>query len=104
MAQKDAPVPKYIRFAFGGSAGYVATILPDVFIKTNWIYRMAATLFVQPLDLVKNRMQLSGQCSTLSHVLVKSLGVIRRSRWQGQNDQCKGCKDGDTERGDKWPL
>jgi len=23
--------------------------------------RMAATLFVQPLDLVKNRMQLSGQ-------------------------------------------
>lgn len=23
MAQKDAPVPKYIRFAFGGSAGLV---------------------------------------------------------------------------------
>jgi len=27
--------------------------------------RMAATLFVQPLDLVKNRMQLSGEFSLL---------------------------------------
>ncbi|OWF41065.1 mitochondrial 2-oxoglutarate/malate carrier protein-like [Mizuhopecten yessoensis] len=35
--------PISIRFLFGGSAG------------------MAATLFVQPLDLVKNRMQLSGE-------------------------------------------
>lgn len=35
-------MPKYIKFVFGGSAG------------------MMATLFVQPLDLVKNRMQLSG--------------------------------------------
>jgi solute carrier family 25 oxoglutarate transporter 11 len=36
-------MPKYVKFLFGGSAG------------------MAATLFVQPLDLVKNRMQLSGE-------------------------------------------
>lgn len=36
-------MPKYIKFIFGGSAG------------------MGATLFVQPLDLVKNRMQLSGE-------------------------------------------
>lgn len=36
-------MPKYVKFIFGGSAG------------------MAATLFVQPLDLVKNRMQLSGE-------------------------------------------
>ena len=35
-------MPKWVRFAFGGTAG------------------MAATCFVQPLDLVKNRMQLSG--------------------------------------------
>ena len=27
----------------------------------NLCYRMAATMFVQPLDLVKNRMQLSGE-------------------------------------------
>lgn len=38
-----ATIPKPVRFLFGGSAG------------------MAATLFVQPLDLVKNRMQLSGE-------------------------------------------
>ena len=61
MAQKDVPVPKYIRFAFGGAAGYVSIMLTIRF--ANFIAlpcRMAATLFVQPLDLVKNRMQLSG--------------------------------------------
>lgn len=43
MAQKEQKVvPNYVKFLFGGSAG------------------MMATLFVQPLDLVKNRMQLSG--------------------------------------------
>ncbi|KAJ8320038.1 hypothetical protein KUTeg_001628 [Tegillarca granosa] len=43
--KKGAPaqIPKGIKFLFGGTAG------------------MAATLFVQPLDLVKNRMQLSGE-------------------------------------------
>ncbi|KAK2154038.1 hypothetical protein LSH36_278g00040 [Paralvinella palmiformis] len=40
---KRESIPKYIKFLFGGSAG------------------MAATLFVQPLDLVKNRMQMSGE-------------------------------------------
>ncbi|KAK3105327.1 hypothetical protein FSP39_022784 [Pinctada imbricata] len=40
---KPAEIPLSIKFLFGGSAG------------------MAATLFVQPLDLVKNRMQLSGE-------------------------------------------
>ncbi|KAE9553578.1 hypothetical protein FO519_003218 [Halicephalobus sp. NKZ332] len=39
---KPASIPNGIKFAFGGLAG------------------MGATLFVQPLDLVKNRMQLSG--------------------------------------------
>ncbi|RZC43236.1 mitochondrial 2-oxoglutarate/malate carrier protein [Asbolus verrucosus] len=42
MAANEKTMPKYIKFLFGGSAG------------------MGATLFVQPLDLVKNRMQLSG--------------------------------------------
>jgi len=41
--KEPASMPKYVKFLFGGSAG------------------MAATLFVQPLDLVKNRMQLSGE-------------------------------------------
>ncbi|KAK6731113.1 hypothetical protein RB195_007528 [Necator americanus] len=40
--EKKATIPNGIKFAFGGLAG------------------MGATLFVQPLDLVKNRMQLSG--------------------------------------------
>lgn len=35
-------IPNGVKFAFGGSAG------------------MAATMFVQPLDLVKNRMQMAG--------------------------------------------
>jgi len=44
MASKDPPqvIPKAVKFLFGGTAG------------------MGATMFVQPLDLVKNRMQLSG--------------------------------------------
>ncbi|VDK41219.1 unnamed protein product, partial [Gongylonema pulchrum] len=37
-----ARIPNGVKFLLGGSAG------------------MGATLFVQPLDLVKNRMQLSG--------------------------------------------
>lgn len=40
-APKPATMPKYMKFVFGGSSG------------------MLATLVVQPLDLVKNRMQLS---------------------------------------------
>ncbi|XP_042904524.1 mitochondrial 2-oxoglutarate/malate carrier protein isoform X1 [Parasteatoda tepidariorum] len=46
MAASQPPppsMPNYIRFLFGGTAG------------------MAATCFVQPLDLIKNRMQLSGE-------------------------------------------
>ncbi|KAK2172282.1 hypothetical protein NP493_975g04044 [Ridgeia piscesae] len=45
MAGKNEPktIPKYARFLLGGAAG------------------MAAIVFVQPLDLVKNRMQLSGE-------------------------------------------
>nr|AKN21586.1 slc25a-18 [Schmidtea mediterranea] len=43
MSSQNISIPNYVKFAFGGSAG------------------MIATLFVQPLDLVKNRMQMSGQ-------------------------------------------
>ncbi|XP_070561717.1 mitochondrial 2-oxoglutarate/malate carrier protein-like [Ptychodera flava] len=55
------PIPNGIKFFFGGSAGCLAT------------------LFVQPLDLVKNRMQLSGegggarQYKTSGHALVSIL-------------------------------
>lgn len=42
-SNQTATMPKSIRFLFGGTAG------------------MGATLFVQPLDLIKNRMQLSGE-------------------------------------------
>lgn len=40
---KPVVIPNYAKFAMGGLAG------------------MSATLFVQPLDLVKNRMQISGE-------------------------------------------
>jgi len=42
-------------------------------------YSMAATCFVQPLDLIKNRMQLSGtKTSTLSVIssILKNEGVL----------------------------
>uniref|UniRef100_A0A8C5FSB1 Solute carrier family 25 member 11 n=1 Tax=Gadus morhua TaxID=8049 RepID=A0A8C5FSB1_GADMO len=58
---KPKTSPKAIKFLFGGLAG------------------MGATVFVQPLDLVKNRMQLSGQGSkareykTSFHALVSIL-------------------------------
>lgn len=42
-SEQTKPVPNYVKFIMGGSAG------------------MGATMFVQPLDLVKNRMQLSGE-------------------------------------------
>nr|XP_009862380.1 mitochondrial 2-oxoglutarate/malate carrier protein [Ciona intestinalis] len=42
MADNRKVIPPAVKFLFGGSAG------------------MGATLFVQPLDLVKNRLQLSG--------------------------------------------
>lgn len=42
-SEQVKPVPNYVKFIMGGSAG------------------MGATMFVQPLDLVKNRMQLSGE-------------------------------------------
>lgn len=42
MSKEQKRIPNGVKFAFGGIAG------------------MGATLFVQPLDLVKNRMQLSG--------------------------------------------
>ncbi|CEF70692.1 Mitochondrial 2-oxoglutarate/malate carrier protein [Strongyloides ratti] len=41
MSEKPKTIPNYVKFAFGGLSG------------------MGATLFVQPLDLVKTRMQLS---------------------------------------------
>jgi len=50
-------IPKPIRFLFGGGAG------------------MAATIFVQPLDLIKNRMQLSGEGGKGEHK--NSLQTIR---------------------------
>ncbi|XP_076645949.1 mitochondrial 2-oxoglutarate/malate carrier protein [Halictus rubicundus] len=54
-------VPNAVKFLFGGTAG------------------MAATCFVQPLDLIKNRMQLSGtKTSTMSVVssIVKKEGIL----------------------------
>ena len=60
-------IPNSVKFLFGGSAG------------------MGATLFVQPLDLVKNRMQMSGEAGgakahkTSLHAItniVKTEGVV----------------------------
>ncbi|CAH0387866.1 unnamed protein product [Bemisia tabaci] len=61
--QNAVSMPNYIKFAFGGVSG------------------MAATCFVQPLDLIKNRMQLSKtkEHKTSFHMakaILKSEGVI----------------------------
>lgn len=61
MSTRDVKIPDYVKFIFGGSAGLVVFIIriKNLFLY-NIVQRMGATLFVQPLDLVKNRMQLSG--------------------------------------------
>jgi len=46
-------------------------------INLNFIFRMAATLFVQPLDLVKNRMQLSGRLVSFPATITCSLTAFR---------------------------
>eukprot|EP00052_Salpingoeca_macrocollata_P022999 m.201197 g.201197 ORF g.201197 m.201197 type:complete len:301 (+) comp21932_c1_seq7:37-939(+) len=57
-------VPDWVKFAFGGGAGMIATV------------------FVQPMDLVKNRMQVAGahgQRASLSHTvsaLIKNEGFF----------------------------
>ncbi|KAK2575548.1 hypothetical protein KPH14_011267 [Odynerus spinipes] len=54
-------VPNYAKFAIGGLAG------------------MTATLFVQPLDLIKNRMQLSGKKVSLGSIVsgvIKTEGIF----------------------------
>ncbi|XP_034936952.1 mitochondrial 2-oxoglutarate/malate carrier protein-like [Chelonus insularis] len=61
MSKSEQTVPNAIKFLIGGTSG------------------MAATCFVQPLDLIKNRMQLSGtKTSTLSVIssIVKSEGIL----------------------------
>uniref|UniRef100_A0A0N5A0L2 Mitochondrial 2-oxoglutarate/malate carrier protein n=1 Tax=Parastrongyloides trichosuri TaxID=131310 RepID=A0A0N5A0L2_PARTI len=57
MSEKPKTIPNYIKFAFGGLSG------------------MGATLFVQPLDLVKTRMQLSGGAPEYSSTL-KALRTV----------------------------
>lgn len=66
MSKAEKTVPNYIKFAFGGTAG------------------MAATCVVQPLDLIKNRMQLSGVGGTerlTSVTVIKS--VIKNEGFSG---------------------
>ncbi|KAK6057617.1 hypothetical protein COOONC_04865 [Cooperia oncophora] len=59
MSTNKGTIPNGVKFVFGGAAG------------------MGATLFVQPLDLVKNRMQLS--CVSRIHALtsiIRNEGVL----------------------------
>ena len=57
-------IPNSIRFLFGGLSGY---LFQAEYCTCTWLillicfFRMAATCVVQPMDLIKNRMQLSGE-------------------------------------------
>jgi solute carrier family 25 oxoglutarate transporter 11 len=53
--------PNAIKFLIGGSAGYFNLIFNYLILIKITFYRMAATLFVHPMDVVKNRMQMSGE-------------------------------------------
>ena len=60
----DAPkapanTPNAVKFLIGGVAGYVNMMVYFLYL-IKFIFRMTATLFVNPMDLVKNRMQMSG--------------------------------------------
>ena len=59
-------IPRRVNFVLGGLAGWVVVIVTSITIPC-YLNRMTATVFVQPLDLVKNRMQLSGKCT--NHIL-----------------------------------
>ena len=59
-------IPNGVKFAFGGLAGQVT-----FFYRVSTIlfaFRMGATLFVQPLDLLKNRLQMSGTAGKKEYV------------------------------------
>ena len=63
--KQSQQIPNVVKFIFGGTAGYLFLLFNFFlynFINNSLIFdhSMAATCFVQPLDLVKNRMQLSG--------------------------------------------
>uniref|UniRef100_A0AC35U499 Mitochondrial 2-oxoglutarate/malate carrier protein n=1 Tax=Rhabditophanes sp. KR3021 TaxID=114890 RepID=A0AC35U499_9BILA len=58
MGEKQATVPNYIKFAFGGLSG------------------MGATCCVQPLDLVKTRIQLSGGSKAYSSTLTAIKTIV----------------------------
>nr|KAF6417156.1 solute carrier family 25 member 11 [Molossus molossus] len=60
MDGKPRTSPKSVKFLFGGLAG------------------MGATVFVQPLDLVKNRMQLSGEGAKTREL---SAGLLRQATY-----------------------
>nr|KAF6458846.1 solute carrier family 25 member 11 [Rousettus aegyptiacus] len=60
MDGKSRTSPKSVKFLFGGLAG------------------MGATVFVQPLDLVKNRMQLSGEGAKTREL---SAGLLRQATY-----------------------
>ena len=66
-SKRPANTPNSVKFLIGGSAGYINQISNSialfvfVFYRVGLMFRMAATLFVQPMDMVKNRMQMSGE-------------------------------------------
>jgi len=76
MSTDTRPLPMGIKFLFGGSAG------------------IGATFFVQPLDLVKNRLQLSGADG--SSKLYKSTGdaIIKIVRSEGVSGMYNGLSAG----------
>ena len=60
----DAPkaaanTPNSVKFLIGGVAGYENKLGIFVLLMKS-TFRMTATLFVHPMDVVKNRMQMSG--------------------------------------------
>lgn len=63
--QPKNETPKWVNFLFGGTAG------------------MAATCFVQPLDLIKNRMQLSGEGGQKRQYANSLDAIIKVSRNEG---------------------
>lgn len=74
MDAKPRTSPKSVKFLFGGLAG------------------MGATVFVQPLDLVKNRMQLSGEGAKTREYKTSFHALTSILRAEGLRAFIQGCQ------------
>ena len=84
-------IPRSVNFLLGGAAGWAGTWQRLHALPANeylCLHRVGAVFFTQPLDLIKNRMQMSGKLGNLPKGYFYIILLIS-SRWgrQGSGPQ-----------------